>query len=66
MSFLSLSEGKKSENGWFEGVLGEDSGCKCSHQLGLFKVEMVVVCEGTMLICKLDLLLHLVLGKGQA
>ena len=65
MSSLSLSEGKKSD-GWFERVLGRDSGCKSSHQLGLFKVEMVVVCEGTTPIGKLVLLLHLVLGKRQA
>ena len=64
VSSLSLSEGKKS-NGWFKVVLGRDSGCKGSHQLELFKEEMVVVCEGTMLVAKLDLLLHLVLDKGQ-
>ena len=59
------SEGKKSD-GWFEGVLGGNSGWEGSHQLGLFKVEMVAVCEGTILIGKLDLLLCLILGKEQA
>ena len=48
VSSLSLLEEKKSD-GWFEGVLGRDSGCEGSCQLGLFKVEMVAVCEGTML-----------------
>ena len=66
MSSLSLSEGKKSDDGWFFGVLGRDSGCESSHQLELFKEEMVAVCEGTMLVGKLDLLLCLVLGKEQA
>ena len=66
MSSSSLSERKKSDNGWFGGVLGRDLGCKGSHQLELFKVEMVAVHEGTTLVGKLDLLLHLVLGKGQA
>ena len=47
------------------GVLGGDSGCKGSRQLELFEVEMVAVCEGTMPVGKLYLLLHLVLGKGQ-
>ena len=65
VSSSSLSEGKKLYNGWFRGVLGEDSGCKGSRQLELFKEEMVVVCEGTMPVGKLDLLLHLVLDKGQ-
>ena len=60
------SEGKKLDDGWFLGVLGGDSGSKSSHQLELFKVEMVAVHEGTTLIGKLDLLLCLVLGKGQA
>ena len=46
-------------------VLGEDSGYKGSCQLELFKVEMVMVCKGMMPVGKLDLLLHLVLGKGQ-
>ena len=46
-SSLSSSEGKKSDNGWFRGILGRDLGCEGSHQLGLFEVEMVVVCEGT-------------------
>ena len=65
VSSLSSSEEKKSDSGWFEGVLG-DSGWEGSCQLELFKVEMVVVCKGTMLNGKLDLLLCLVLGKGQA
>ena len=65
MSSSSLSEEKKSD-GWFRGVLGSDSGWEGSRQLGLFKVEMVAVREGTTLIGKLDLLLCLVLGKGQA
>ena len=65
VSSLSSLEGKKS-NGWFGGVLGSDSGWEGSRQLELFKVEMVVVCEGTMPDGKLDLLLRLVLGKGQA
>ena len=65
MSSLSSSEEKKSDDGWFLGVLGGDSGCEGSCQLELFKVEMVAVCDGTTLISKLDLLLCLVLGKGQ-
>ena len=48
VSSSSLSEGKKSDNGWFSGVLGGDLGCKGSHQLELFKEEMVAVCESTM------------------
>ena len=48
VSSLSLSEGKKSDNGWFFRVLGGDLGCKGSCQLELFKVEMVAVCESTM------------------
>ena len=59
---MSSSEGKKSD-GWFQGVLGSDSGQEGSHQLRLFKEEMVAVHEGTMPIGKLDLLLYLVLGK---
>ena len=66
VSSLSSSEGKKSDSGWCSGVLGEDLGCKGSHQLELFEVEMVVVHEGMTLVVKLDLLLRLVLGKGQA
>ena len=65
VSSSSLSEGKKSDDGWFLGVLGGDSGCEGSHQLELFKVEMVAVCEGTMPVGKLDLLLHLVLVGGK-
>ena len=64
-SSLSSSEGKKSDNSWFFGVLGGDSGCKSSCQLELFKVKMVVVHEDTTPVDKLDLLLHLVLGEGQ-
>ena len=60
------SEGKKLDKGWFFRVLGGDSGCKGSHQLELFEVEIVVVRESTMLVDKLDLLLCLVLGEGQA
>ena len=47
VSSSSSSEGKKSDNGWFLGVLGGDSGCEGSRQLELFKVEIVAVCEGT-------------------
>ena len=46
-------------------VLGGDLGCKGSHQLELFEMEMVVVCKSTTLVGKLDLLLYLVLGKRQ-
>ena len=63
MSSSSSSEGKKSDNGWFSGVLGGDSDCEDSCQLELFKVEMVAVHEGTMPDGKLDLLLCLVLDK---
>ena len=65
VSSSSSSEGKKSES-WFREILDKDSGWKGSRQLEVFKEEMVVVCEGTMLIGKLDLLLCLVLGEGQA
>ena len=65
VSSSSSSEGKTSE-GVFRGVLGKDSGWEGSRQLEVFKEEMVAVCEGTMPIGKLDLLLRLVLGKGQA
>ena len=65
VSSSSSSEGKKLDNGCSRRVLDKDSGCEGSHQLGLFEVEMVAVCEGTMPVGKLDLLLHLVLGKGQ-
>ena len=65
VSSSSSSEEKKSD-GWFRGVLGGDSGWKGSRQLGWFVVEMVAVRESTTPIGKLDLLLHLVLGKGQA
>ena len=47
-------------------ILDGESGYKGSCQLELLKVELVVVCEGIMLVGKLDLLLCLVLGKGQA
>ena len=46
VSSSSLSEEKKSD-GWFGRVLGNDSGWGGSHQLRLFEVEMVVVCEST-------------------
>ena len=65
VSSSSSSEGRKSES-WFRGVLGNDSGWEGSRQLRLFEVEMVVVRKGMVLIGKLDLLLRLVLGKGQA
>ena len=65
MSSLSSSEGKKLDGGWFLGVLDGDLSCNGSCQLKLFKVEMVVVRDGTMPVGKLDLLLCLVLGKGQ-
>ena len=63
MSSSSSSEGKKSDDGLFLGVLDGDSGCEGSHQLELFKVEIVTVCKSTLLIGKLDLLLHLVLSR---
>ena len=47
MSSSSLLEGKKLD-GWFRGVLGNDSGWEDSHQLRLFEVEMLVVCENMM------------------
>ena len=65
VSSSSSSEEKKSD-GWFRGVLGKDSGWEGSRQLGWFEVEMVAVRESTTLIGKLDLLLRLVLGEGQA
>ena len=65
-SALFSLEGKKSDHGWFLGVLGGDSGFEGSHQLELFEVEMVVVHESMTLIGKLDLLLCLILGKEQA
>ena len=65
-SSLSLSEGKKSDEGWFLKVLGRELGYGGSHQLVLFKVEMVAVYKNTMPVDKLDLLLCLVLGKRQA
>ena len=65
VSSSSSSEEKKSD-GWFRGVLGGDSGWEGSRQLGRFEVEMVTVRESTMPIGKLDLLLRLVLGEGQA
>ena len=66
MSSSSLSERRKSDDSLFLGVLGGDLGWEVSHQLWLFEVEMVVVCEGTTLVGKLDLLLYLVLGEEQA
>ena len=65
VSSSSSLEEKKSD-GWFKEVLGSDSGWEGSRQLGLFEVEMVAVHEGMTPIGKLDLLLHLVLGKGRA
>ena len=65
VSSSSLSERKKSDNGWFLGVLDGDSGCKGSHQLELFEVEMVAVHESSTPVDKLDLLLCVVLGKEQ-
>ena len=47
-SSSSSLEGKKLDDDWFFEVLDGDSGCKGSHQLELFEVEMVVVHEGTM------------------
>ena len=47
VSSSSSSEGKKSDDGWFLEVLGRDSDCEGSHQLELFKVEMVAVHEST-------------------
>ena len=66
VSSSSSSEEKKSDDSWFFGVLGGDSGCEGSRQMELFEIEMVVVCEGTTLVGKLDLLLHLVLDERQA
>ena len=65
MSSSSLSEETKLD-GWFEGVLDGDSGCEGSCQLESFEVEMVVVCEDITPVGRLDLLLCLVLGEGQA
>ena len=64
VSSSSSLERKKLVNGCVLRVLGEESGCKGSYQLELFKVEMVVVCKGMVLVGKLDLLLCLVLSKG--
>ena len=47
VSSSSSSEGKKSDDGWFRGVLDGDSGWEGSRQLELFEVEMLVVCDGT-------------------
>ena len=44
VSSSSSSEGKKSDDGLFRGVLGGDSGCEGSRQLELFEEEMVAVC----------------------
>ena len=65
VSSSSLSEQKKSDDGWLLGVLDGDLGYEGSCQLELFEVEMVVVHDGMTLIGKLDLLLHSVLGKEQ-
>ena len=53
VSSLSSSEGKKSDDSWFLEVLDRDSGCKGSHQLELFEVEMVAVHGSTMPVGKL-------------
>ena len=66
VSSLSSSEERKSDNGWFMRVLGGDSDCESSCWLVLFEVEMVAVYDSIMLVDKLDLLLCLVMGKGQA
>ena len=66
VSSLSSSEGKKSDDDWFFGVLDRESGCRGSLQLVLFKDKMVVVYESTTPVRKLDLLLCLVLDKRQA
>ena len=52
VSSSSSSEEKKSDNSWLIEVLGRDSGYEGFHQLVLFKMEMVKVCEGTMLVGK--------------
>ena len=39
VSSSSSSEEKKSDDGWFLGVLGEDSDCEGSHQLGVFEKD---------------------------
>ena len=46
VSSLSSSEGKKLDDSWSLGVLGGDSGCEGSHQLGLFEEKMLAVHEG--------------------
>ena len=66
MSSSSLLERKKLDDGWSMRILGGDSGCKGSHQLMLFEVEMVMVHKSMTPVGKLDLLLCLVLGKGEA
>ena len=45
VSSLFSSERKKSDNGWFLEVLDRDLGYEGPHQLELFKVDMVVICE---------------------
>ena len=63
-SSSSSSKAKRSEGGFVDlGILDGDSGWEVSHQLELFKVEIVTVCKSTLLIGKLDLLLHLVLSR---
>ena len=55
MSSLSSLERKKSDSGWFFGVLGGDSGYGDSHQLKLFEEKIMVVHEGMRPVGKLDL-----------
>ena len=62
----SSSDRKESDDDCSRGVLGRDSSCEGSRQLGLFEVEMLTVRKGMTPVGKLDLLLHLVLGKEQA
>ena len=65
-SSSSSSEGKKLDDGLlFLRVLCGDLGWEVSCQLGLFEVEIVVIHESTTPVGKLDLLLHLILDKGQ-
>ena len=60
----SLSERNESGDDCPE-VLGRDSGCEVSCQVGLCEVEMLAVPGSMMPSGKLDLLLCLALGKGQ-
>ena len=65
VSSSSSSAEKKLEGGLFLRVLGRELSWEGSCQLELFKVEMVAVHESTAPVSKLDLLLCLILGKGQ-